>query len=130
MVSTEAGATSRAAGLSGTAGRRTALLVANAAYEDPGLSRLRSPVSDIRALAEVLGEPAIVAFDVGTLTDAGESVLRRRVAALFADRQPDDVLLLPRAQGPAWPPQPGGGRHRARLARGDRAAGVVRRVAR
>ncbi|MEV4893946.1 caspase family protein [Nonomuraea sp. NPDC055795] len=76
------------------AGRRSALLVANAAYEDPGLSRLRSPVSDIRALAEVLGEPGIGAFDVETLTDAGESVLRRRVAALFADRQPDDVLLL------------------------------------
>ncbi|MFI6910322.1 caspase family protein [Nonomuraea sp. NPDC050394] len=94
MVSVEAGATSRAAGVSGTAGRRSALLVANAAYEDPGLSRLRSPVSDINALAEVLGEPGIGAFEVETLTDAGESVLRRRVAALFADRQPDDVLLL------------------------------------
>ncbi|MFI9552907.1 caspase, EACC1-associated type [Nonomuraea endophytica] len=81
-------------GVSGTAGRRSALLVANAAYQDPGLSRLRSPVSDIRALAEVLGEPGIGAFDVETLTDASESVLRRRVAALFADRQPDDVLLL------------------------------------
>ncbi|WP_157244970.1 caspase, EACC1-associated type [Nonomuraea typhae] len=79
---------------SGTAGRRRALLVANAAYQDPGLSRLRSPVSDVRALAEVLGAPGIGAFDVETLTDARESVLRRRVAALFADRQPDDVLLL------------------------------------
>ncbi|MFE0156168.1 caspase family protein [Nonomuraea sp. NPDC059007] len=94
VVSVEAGAAPRAAGVSGTAGRRSALLVANAAYQDPGLSRLRSPVSDIRALAEVLGEPGIGAFDVETLTDAGESVLRRRVAALFADREPDDVLLL------------------------------------
>ncbi|MBB5079478.1 caspase, EACC1-associated type [Nonomuraea endophytica] len=94
VVSVEAGATSGGSRVSGTAGRRTALLVANAAYRDPGLSRLRSPVSDIRALAEVLGEPGIGAFDVETLTDADESVLRRRVAALFADRQPDDVLLL------------------------------------
>ncbi|MFI6294901.1 caspase family protein [Nonomuraea sp. NPDC050790] len=91
VVAVEAGRTPDG---SGTAGRRSALLVANAAYQDPGLSRLRSPVSDIRALAEVLGEPDIGAFDVETLTDANESVLRRRVAALFADRHPDDVLLL------------------------------------
>ncbi|WP_051807686.1 caspase family protein [Actinoplanes subtropicus] len=76
------------------AGRRSALLVANAAYRDPGLSRLRSPVPDIRALADVLGAPAIGAFEVDTLTDADEAVLRRRVAAFFADRGPDDVLLL------------------------------------
>lgn len=75
-------------------GRRSALLVANAAYQDPGLSQLRSPVSDIRALAEVLGEPSIGAFEVDTITDAGEATLRRRVAAFFADRNPDDVLLL------------------------------------
>ncbi|MEV4179463.1 caspase family protein [Nonomuraea sp. NPDC049709] len=94
LVSVETGTTSGGAAASGTVGRRSALLVANAAYQDPGLSRLRSPVSDIRALAQVLGEPGIGAFDVETLTDAGESVLRRRVAALFADRRPDDVLLL------------------------------------
>ncbi|MFG1687696.1 caspase family protein [Nonomuraea sp. NPDC049269] len=94
LVSVEAGATSGGAAASGTAGRRSALLVANAVYQDPGLSRLRSPVSDIMALAQVLGEPGIGAFDVETLTDASESVLRRRVAALFADRRPDDVLLL------------------------------------
>ncbi|MFI6497815.1 caspase family protein [Nonomuraea typhae] len=93
-VSVEADATPGGARASGTAGRRRALLVANAAYQDPGLSRLRSPVADVRALADVLGEPGIGGFDVETLTDAGESVLRRRVAALFADRQPDDVLLL------------------------------------
>ncbi|MFB4285229.1 caspase family protein [Nonomuraea sp. MTCD27] len=94
LISVETGTTSGGAAASGTAGRRSALLVANAAYQDPGLSRLRSPVSDIRALAQVLGEPGIGAFDVETLTDAGESVLRRRVAALFADRRSDDVLLL------------------------------------
>jgi len=75
-------------------GRRSALLVANAAYQDPGLSQLRSPAADVRALAGVLGEPGIGAFDVDTLTDADEVVLRRRVAAFFADRNPDDVLLL------------------------------------
>ncbi|HKT01939.1 MAG TPA: caspase family protein, partial [Rugosimonospora sp.] len=78
----------------GVAGRRSALLVANAGYHDPGLSRLRSPVSDVRALADVLGDASIGGFDVDTLTDVSEAVLRRRVAAFFADRQPDDVLLL------------------------------------
>ena len=88
------GSTSAGAVASGATGRRSALLVANAAYQDPGLSQLRSPVADIQALADVLGEPSIGAFGVDMLTDASEAVLRRRVAAFFADREPDDVLLL------------------------------------
>ncbi|MEV4759441.1 caspase family protein [Micromonospora sp. NPDC049559] len=75
-------------------GRRSALLVAGGEYRDPGLSGLRSPAADIRALAEVLGDPDIGGFDVQTLTDAAEPVVRRRVAAFFADRNPEDVLLL------------------------------------
>ena len=75
-------------------GRRSALLVANGAYRDRGLSRLRSPTVDVRALAEVLGEPDIGGFEVETLADADEAVVRRRVAAFFADRAPDDVLVL------------------------------------
>jgi hypothetical protein len=46
------------------AGRRSALLVANAVYRDSALSGLRSPVQDIRALAQVLGDPQIGGFDV------------------------------------------------------------------
>lgn len=79
-------------------GRRSALLVANGTYRDRGLSRLRSPTVDVQALAEalaeVLGQPDIGGFEVETLADADEAVVRRRVAAFFADRAPDDVLLL------------------------------------
>ena len=77
-----------------TGTRRSALLVANASYRDPALSQLRSPVHDTRALAEVLGESRLCGFDVDLLTDAEEPTIRRRVAAFFADRDPDDVLLL------------------------------------
>jgi hypothetical protein len=73
---------------------RSALVVTNAVYDDPRLRRLRSPVHDAEALARTLGNPAIGGFDVDLLSDADERTVRRRVAAFFADRDRDDVLLL------------------------------------
>jgi WD40 repeat protein len=73
---------------------RNALIVANAEYADPGLQRLRAPVRDAEALAEVLGDPAIGAFEVRLLVDQPEARLRREVASFFADRSPDDTLLV------------------------------------
>ena len=75
-------------------GVRSALIVANARYDDPALTQLRSPGHDADALARVLGDPAIGGFDVELLTDADERTIRRRTAAFFADRDRDDVLLL------------------------------------
>jgi hypothetical protein len=48
--------------------RRRALLVATTTYADPGLATLRAPTGDVRALAEVLGQVTIGAFEV---TQAG-----------------------------------------------------------
>jgi hypothetical protein len=75
-------------------GTRHALIVSNARYDDPALTALRAPVHDADALARVLGDPSIGGFHVDVLTDADERTIRRRVAAFFADRDPDDVLLL------------------------------------
>ena len=75
-------------------GDRRALIVANSGYADPALSQLRSPGRDADELAEVLGSPGIGGFAVDLLTDADERTVRRRVAAFFADRDPDDLLLL------------------------------------
>jgi hypothetical protein len=84
-----------AAAVSGVrAGRRSALLVANAAYVDPALSRLRSPLQDTQELAAVLGDARIGGFEVDQLVDADEPTVRRRVAAFLSDRDMDDVLLL------------------------------------
>jgi hypothetical protein len=75
-------------------GVRSALVVANDRYDDPRLAQLRSPGHDAAALSRVLGDPTIGGFDVELLENADERTLRRRIAAFFADRDRDDVLLL------------------------------------
>jgi hypothetical protein len=75
-------------------GVRSALVVANDRYDDPRLAQLRSPGHDAAALVRVLGDPAVGGFDVELLENADERTLRRRIAAFFADRDRDDVLLL------------------------------------
>jgi hypothetical protein len=75
-------------------GVRRALIVANARYDDPALAGLRAPTHDAHALARVLGAPAIGGFDVELLADADERTVRRGVAAFFAGRDHDDLLLL------------------------------------
>lgn len=74
--------------------RRAALIVATSEYQDPGLRRLRAPAHDAEALARVLGDPEIGSFDVRTLLDSPEYVIREAVAEFFSERRPDDLLLL------------------------------------
>jgi uncharacterized caspase-like protein len=73
---------------------RSALIIANARYADPALSRLRSPGHDAEALAAVLADPNIGGFDVQVELDPTEGVVRRRLAAFFADRDRDDLLMV------------------------------------
>lgn len=74
--------------------RRSALIVANASYLDPRLTKLRAPARDAEALARVLRDPAIGNFDLELSADDPEHVLRRRIARFFADRDRQDLLLL------------------------------------
>jgi hypothetical protein len=74
--------------------RRAALIVAGYEYQDPGLRRLRAPAQDAEALARVLSDPKIGDFDVRTLLNEPESVIREAVEEFFTDRSPDDLLLL------------------------------------
>jgi Caspase domain len=76
------------------AGRRSALIVANDAYEDAGLGRLRAPARDAEALARVLADPAIGGFEVDVISNQPEWRLRRTIGAFFSDRSRDDLLLL------------------------------------
>lgn len=76
------------------AGRRTALIVANDVYEHEGLGRLRAPAADAEALAGVLGDPAIGAFEIEVVRNEAAHVIEGRIEDLFADSRPDDVLLL------------------------------------
>ncbi len=75
-------------------GSRSALIVASDAYTDPGLRRLRAPASDARALAAVLRDPKIGGFEVRTLLNEPAHEVNLAVEEFFADRRPDDLLLL------------------------------------
>jgi hypothetical protein len=76
------------------AGRRSALIVANDEYQDASLGRLRAPARDAEALARVLRDPAIGAFEVEVIANQPEWRLRRAIGSFFTDRSRDDLLLL------------------------------------
>jgi MFS family permease len=76
------------------ANTRNALIIANNEYVDDGLSRLRAPAHDAESLGEVLRSPDIGAFDVRTLLNAPAHEATLAVEEFFADRRPDDLLLM------------------------------------
>jgi caspase domain-containing protein len=75
-------------------GARSALVVASDGYTDPGLGRLRAPASDARALERVLRDPEIGGFEVRTLLNEPAHEVNLAVEEFFADRRPDDLLLV------------------------------------
>jgi hypothetical protein len=75
-------------------GTRSALIVASSEYADPGLRRLRAPASDAQALAAVLRDPQIGGFEVRTLLNESAYEVNLAVEEFFADRRPDDLLLV------------------------------------
>jgi hypothetical protein len=70
------------------------LLVASSEYSDETLQRLRAPGRDAEALADVLRNPKIGAFDVRTLLNLPSHELSRGIAEYCADSKPTDLLLL------------------------------------
>ena len=75
-------------------GSRFALVVANDEYADQGLRRLMAPAHDAAALAEVLADPGVGGFDVRVLRNESAQGIRLAVEDFFADRSPEDLLLL------------------------------------
>ncbi len=73
---------------------RFARLVGCSDYEDPTFQRLSAPAQDVDALARVLADPAIGDFTVDSLLNEPSGVVRERIEEFFANRQPDDLLLL------------------------------------
>ncbi len=76
------------------AGQRRALIVATETYEHQTLRGLRAPSADAQALARVLGDPAIGAFDVDVVENESAHAVEVRLEDLFADARPDDLLLV------------------------------------
>jgi hypothetical protein len=75
-------------------GSREALIIATGTYEDPELRRLRAPAQDASALGRVLADPFIGGFQVESVVDQPERVIRRAAQRFFSDRGLDDLLLV------------------------------------
>ncbi len=75
-------------------GARHALIVASSDYADPELRQLQTPAADARALEAVLRDPGIGGFEVRTLLNRPNQEVALAVEEFFADRQPDDMLLV------------------------------------
>lgn len=75
-------------------GQRKALIVANDEYDHEALRRLKSPSADARALASVLGNRDIGGFQVDAVLNEPAHDVEAQIEDLFADSQPDDILLL------------------------------------
>jgi hypothetical protein len=75
-------------------GTRSALIVANDRYQDPGLRQLRAPTQDAQALARVLRDPTVGGFMVRVVANEPEWRLRREIATFFAGRGRHDLLVL------------------------------------
>ncbi|WP_053734535.1 caspase family protein [Nocardia sp. NRRL S-836] len=76
------------------ANRRIALLIATDSYADPEFTDLRPPCTDARALAALLGDPEIGAFEVATLLNRPVQDVRDLLEETFADASRDDLVLL------------------------------------
>jgi branched-chain amino acid transport system substrate-binding protein len=75
-------------------GTRVALLVGCSDYEDPKFPRLPAPAQDVDALARVLTNRTIGDFTVDTLLNEESGAVSEQIEAFFANRKPDDLLLL------------------------------------
>ncbi|GGN03038.1 hypothetical protein GCM10011609_47470 [Lentzea pudingi] len=73
---------------------RYALIIASHEFTDPGLSALRAPAHDAARLGEVLADPRIGGFHVRTLINSPAAEVNEAVEDFFADRTPDDLLVL------------------------------------
>ena len=75
-------------------GTRRALIVANDTYDHASFGQLRAPAADAEALADVLGDPEIGGFTVAVVHNEPSYEVQTRIEDVFADSQPDDLLLL------------------------------------
>ena len=74
---------------------RSALIIANTEYTDPGLAQLTAPGKDAEDFARVLKSADIAGFDnVITLMNENISKVNETVDDFFALKKPDDLLVF------------------------------------
>lgn|GEM_PF-6485294 len=73
---------------------KRALLIANSAYSDARLADLAAPTGDVDRLSGVLADPAIGAYEVGTLVDRSYSDSIKEIDRFFRSAGFDDMLVV------------------------------------
>ncbi len=74
---------------------RYALLIGNDRYDDASWSPLKSPVADVRAMAEVLRDKSIGGFDeVIPLTNCTSGEARSQIGSFVKEKKFDDLVLI------------------------------------
>jgi AAA domain (Cdc48 subfamily)/Caspase domain/C-terminal, D2-small domain, of ClpB protein len=75
--------------------QRYALVIGNSAYDDETLRQLRAPQIDVLSLANALQNIDVGSFDkVDTLIDKDWAEVQSALADFFAEKKPDDLLLV------------------------------------
>ena len=74
-------------------GRRRAIVICNARYDDPALPRIPGAIADHDAVTRVLQGPA-AGFEVTPLLDEGLLGVRLAIARVCREVEPDDTLLF------------------------------------
>jgi hypothetical protein len=75
--------------------KKLAIIIGNSEYDDTKLLRLKTPGVDVNNLAELLRAPDIGGFnEVTPLINQTSAMIRRAIARLFAEKSPEDLLLL------------------------------------
>src|SRR5882724_11255070 len=76
-------------------GRKLAIVIGNTDYTDRRFSTLSTPAEDVNALATLLKDPSIGAFDdLEALINEEESVVSRTVEKFFSGKLREDLLLF------------------------------------
>ncbi len=74
---------------------RYALIIGNSEYDDSTLAKLKTPEADVLSLAAALRQADVGGFDwVQELINQPEATVRRAISAFFANKKPDEMLLL------------------------------------
>src|SRR5208283_636915 len=76
------------------AGKRLALLIANAQYQHPKLRQLEAPPHDVRALEKVLEDPNIGGYEPLVLVDRTKAEVERAINRLLASGKREDLVLI------------------------------------
>ncbi|MEE9216019.1 MAG: SUMF1/EgtB/PvdO family nonheme iron enzyme [Anaerolineales bacterium] len=74
--------------------KRTALLILNSKYVDPGIAKLPRPQAKLETLSSVLSSPQAGDFEVALLRNENVQSLRELIVRSFKDQQEEDVLLV------------------------------------